>query len=172
MTRQERAYVVCLELLKQRDYTIIKEDKENKKIIALKPNGNQMCVFFNSTPKFDTKSMKETIVLMNELGIKHSLVIFMDGVTPATKNTLSQTEDVYIELFHEDDLQYNITRHRLQPIFERLPSDEAEEFKTKYDTKFGTLRLEKPISRFYDYSRGDVIRIIRHDGYINYRIVR
>jgi len=38
--------------------------------------------------------------------------------------------------------------------------------------KYGTLRLDRPIARFYDYKRGDVIRIKRSDGYINYRIVK
>jgi DNA-directed RNA polymerase subunit H (RpoH/RPB5) len=93
-------------------------------------------------------------------------------VTPATKSTLAQTDEMYLELFDLQDLQYNITKHRLQPVFERLPEQEAESFKKTHGTKFGTLRHEKPIARFYDYHKGDVIRVIRSDGYINYRIVR
>ena len=172
MTARNQAFTVCLELLDQRGYNILEEDRENLRIIADKPDGESMCVLFNSTPKFDTKSMKETISLMNELGLRHSLVIYTDGVTPATRNTLTQIEEMYIELFNEEDLQYNITKHRLQPVFCRLPSTEAEAFKTEYGAKFGTLRHDKSISRFYDYSKGDVIRITRQDGYINYRFVR
>ena len=77
-----------------------------------------------------------------------------------------------VELFALEDLQYNITKHRLQPKFECLSDKDADDFKKKYGVKFGTLRLDRPIACFYDYKRGDVIRIIRSDGYISYRIVR
>jgi DNA-directed RNA polymerase subunit H (RpoH/RPB5) len=77
-----------------------------------------------------------------------------------------------IELFAEEDLQFNITKHRLQPKFEKLKDSEAVDFKKNFGIKFGILRLDRPIARFYNYQKGDVIRITRNDGYINYRIVK
>lgn len=165
---KEKAKEICLEMLLQRGYTIL----EVENIIAVKPNGKQVLVFFNEASSFDTKSMKEIFSIMSERNVDHSIVIYKDKVTPATKSTLEQTEDMKIELFAEEDLQINITKHRLQPIFEKLKDEEAVEFKKKYGLKFGVLRLDRPIARFYDYMRGDVIRITRPDGYINYRIVK
>jgi DNA-directed RNA polymerase subunit H (RpoH/RPB5) len=165
---KERARATCLEMLIQRGYTIV--DFEN--MTALKPDGNQVIVFFNESPSFDTKSMKEIFSVMMETCVKHSIVVYKDKVTPATKSTLEQSEDMKIELFAEEDLQFNITKHRLQPIFEKLKDDEAVDFKKNFGIKFGTLRIDRPIARFYDYTRGDVIRIRRSDGYINYRIVK
>lgn len=169
---QERAYQTCLEMLKQREYEIIDQDEDAMRVTALKPDGTQMCVFFNTAPKFDTKSMKEIISMMHEMEIDHALVVYTDSITPPTKSTLAQSTEMRIELFAEEDLQYNITKHCLQPIFERLPEAEAEEFKKKFGVKFGTLRIDRPIARFYDYQRGDVIRIKRQGGYITYRIVK
>ena len=157
-----------LEMLEQRGYTIV--DTEN--IMALKPDGSQVIVFFNESTSFDTKSMKEILSVMNEAGVVHSIVIYKDKVTPATKSTLEQCEDMKIELFAEEDLQINITKHRLQPLFEKLKDDEIAEFKKSFGLKFGILRIDRPIARFYNYSKGDVIRIVRSDGYINYRIVK
>ena len=165
---KERARTTCLEMIIQRGYTIV--DLEN--MTALKPDGNQVIIFFNECPSFDTKSMKEIFSFMTDTNIKHSIVIYKDKVTPATKSTLDQLDDMKIELFAEEDLQFNITKHRLQPNFEKLKDDEALEFKKKFGIKFGTLRIDRPIARFYDYTRGDVIRITRSDGYINYRIVK
>lgn len=165
---KERAKEICLEMLSQRKYKIV--DTEN--IIALKPNGKQVIVFFNEASSFDTKSMKEIFSIMSERGVDHSIVVYRDKVTPATKSTLEQTEDMKIELFAEEDLQINITKHRLQPIFEKLEDEDANKFKKIHGLKFGVLRVDKPIARFYDYVRGDVIRITRSDGYINYRIVK
>ena len=169
---QERAFDICLEMLQQRNYEMIEIDKDSLRIIAVKPDGQQMCVVFNSSPKFDTKSMKEIISIMNELEVIHSLVIYRDSITPATKSTLTQTTDIIIELFAEEDLQYNITKHYLQPKFECLSEEESEKFKKKYGSKFGVLRFDRPIARFYNYQKGDVIRIIRKNGYISYRIVK
>jgi DNA-directed RNA polymerase subunit H (RpoH/RPB5) len=165
---KERASETCFEMLYQRGYTII----DSKNITALKPDGSRIIVFFNESPSFDTKSMKEIFSVMTENGIKHSIVIYKDKVTPATKSTLEQSEDMKIELFAEEDLQFNITKHRLQPKFEKLKDSEAHEFKKIFGIKFGILRLDRPIARFYDYQKGDVIRITRNDGYINYRIVK
>jgi DNA-directed RNA polymerase subunit H (RpoH/RPB5) len=116
--------------------------------------------------------MKETVSMMNDMNILHAIVVYKEEVTPFTKATLTRSEERHFELFAVEDLQYNITKHCLQPKFERLEENEAIEFKQKYGTRFGTLRLDRPISRFYDYNRGDVIRIIRKDGYISYRIVK
>jgi DNA-directed RNA polymerase subunit H (RpoH/RPB5) len=169
---QEKAYDICLEILEQREYNIIDKDKDELRIIALKSDGNQIIVLFNAAPKFDIKSLKETITMMNEIDVRHAIVVHREGVTSQTRSTLDQSKELYIELFLEEDLQYNITKHRLQPKFEKLDDSSAEDFKKKYGMKFGTLRLDKPISRFYDYQRGDVIRITRNDGYINFRIVK
>lgn len=168
---RERAYEICLEMIIQREYSIIDKDSENMTITALKPNGEQMLVLFNSVPTFGASSLKETINSMYDMSIKHCLVVYDEKVTSNAKNTIVQLQDIYIELFSIEELQYNITKHRLQPKFEKLNENEAKEFKEKYGTKFGTLRIDKPISRFYDYQRGDVICITR--GYnVSYRIVR
>ena len=164
----EKAKITLLEMLKQRGCTIIDIDS----FIAMKPDGKQLIVFFNEASSFDTKNMKEIITVMNETYIMHSIVVYKHKVTPSVKGNLSQLDDMKIELFAVEDLQYNITKHRLQPIFEKLDDEEAIQFKKKYGTQFGILRYDRPISRFYDYKKNDVIRIIRKDGYITYRIVK
>jgi DNA-directed RNA polymerase subunit H (RpoH/RPB5) len=167
---RETVHATCLEMLKQREYSII--DDEDTYITALKPDGTQMAVFFHEGQKFDTKGMKETLFLMNQMVVKHALIIYKDDVTPAVRQTLLRSVEMKFELFAKEDLKINITKHRYQPIFQRLEEKEAIVFKKEFGTKFGTLRVDKPISRFYDYQRGDVIRILRKDGYINYRIVK
>lgn len=166
------AFEICIEMLEQRGYDVVLKDKEDLSIQAIKPDGDKMMVIFNSLPKFDSKSMKEVISIMSECGVNHSLVIYEDDITAATKNSLSQTNEMRVELFSEEDLQYNITKHRLQPKFERLSNEKGEEIKKEYGSKFGTLRIDKPISQFYDYEKGDVIKITRSGGYVTYRIVR
>ena len=169
---QQRAFDICLEMLEQRNYELIAADKENLNISAIKPNNEPISVYFNNAPKFDTKSMKEIIFLMEEEGIDHAIVIYKDNITAATANVLSQTIDLRIELFAEENLQINITKHRLQPIYTKLSEEDTIEFKNNFGTKFPTLRHYKPISRFYDFSKGDIIEIKRQDNTYAYRVVR
>ena len=171
-TKKNNAFNTCLEILNQRNCNIVNDDINKLRIIAIKPNGNKIGVIFNNSSKFDTKSVKDTMIIMSEMKIKHSIVVYEDSITSAVKNSLNQLTDIKIELFSEEDLQYNITKHRLQPLFEKVPLKESEIFKKKYGTKFGTLKYDKPISRFYDYEKGDLIRITRKNNYITYRIVR
>ena len=167
----DKAYATCLEMLKQREYKITDTDEEHR-IISLKPNGESMVVYFTQLPKFNVKSMAEYISLMNEIGISHGLIVYKDSVTAMTKKAIEQSSEMRLELFAENDLQYNITKHRLQPTFERLKYTDAEKFKNKHGLKYPTLRKDDPIALFYDFSKGDVIKITRNTGHVMYRMVR
>lgn len=165
------AYKICKEMLEQRGYDIIKDDDKNYYMEGIREN-KKICVIFNKSIKIDTKSIKEIINDMNNLCINHCIVIYQNLVTPATRNILSQLNNIKIELWATEDLQYNITKHVLQPVFFRLSKDEQLEFKQKYGIKIPILKHDKPISRFFDYDKGDIIKIIRKNGYVTYRIVR
>ncbi len=167
----EKAYKVCLEMFQQRGYEITDSDDANR-IIALKPDGESIVCYFVNVPKFNVKSMGEYVSLMNELRLAHGIIVYKNTVTAMTKKTIEQSSKVRLELFAENDLQFNITKHRLQPEFEKLPFEEAEEFKEKYGYKFPTLRRDDVISQFYDYQKGDIIKVIRKTGHITYRIVK
>jgi DNA-directed RNA polymerase I, II, and III subunit RPABC1 len=166
----ERARATCLEILSQRDYTI--SDQDDDRIIAIKPDGNEMVVFFSDVPKFNVKNIQSYITSMDEMSIFHTIIVYKDGVTAFTRKAIEQSLEMTFELFSVDDLQYNITKHRLQPRFERLSEEEATKFKETYGVQFGTMKRDDPISNFYAYQRGDVIKVTRANGYVNYRIVK
>lgn len=166
-----KAMRFCIEMLEQRDYTSL--DIQEDRIIATKPDNRQMIVFLSTVPKFNVKSMSEYISITNEIGIKHLLIIYKDGVTASTRKAIEQLQDdIYIELFAEENLQLNITKHRLQPIFQTLSAQDNKEFKLKYGLKFPIMKKDDPIACFYDYKKGDIIRVIRKNGIIDYRIVK
>ena len=165
-----RARTICLEMLNQRNYDII--DNEDDKIVALKPDGHQMIVFFSDSPKFNVKNIQVYINSMNELEIYHAIIVYKEGVTSFTKKAIEQSMEMKFELFAEDDLQYNITKHRLQPSFTKLGEEETTEFKKLHGLNFSIMRKEDPIAKFYNYQKGDIIKVTRKNGYITYRIVK
>ena len=167
----EKITETCIEMLQQRGYEITHSDTE--KIIGVRiDDGSQICVFMINTPKFNVSLVEEYIVLMNELGINHSIIVYKNTITPFAKKVLTSCDSMTIELFLEDELQYNITKHRLVPLHEKLQDTEADEFKKKYGTKYPIILKTDPIARFYGYNRGDIIKITRKDNYVTYRIVK
>jgi DNA-directed RNA polymerase subunit H (RpoH/RPB5) len=166
----EKSYIISLEMLEQRGYKVI--EKEEDRIIALKQDQSKVVVFFSDSVKFNVKNIQMYITIMDELNIFHSIIVYKEGVTAFTKKAIEQSLEMTFELFAEEDLQYNITKHRLQPKFELLSQKDGEKFKKEFGVKFKVLRKDDPISKFYYYEKGDVIRIIHKNGYIDYRIVK
>jgi DNA-directed RNA polymerase I, II, and III subunit RPABC1 len=169
--KMEKVRQTCIEIFQQRGYTDI-DTKEETLIKAVKPNKELICAFLLNTPKFNNEKAQSYIGMMNSMDIKHSLIIYKDLVTSSAKKIEQNLKSMRLELFSEDELQYNITKHILQPIFERLSDTDAIEFKKQYGSKFPTILRSDPIARFYGYQRGDVIKVIRKNGYITYRIVK
>ena len=109
---------------------------------------------------------------MNDLQIFHAIIVYKDGVTSFTKKAIEQSMEMKFELFAQEDLQYNITKHRFQPKFEKLDLEEAIDLKKKYGINFPIIRKDDPIAKFYNYQKGDIIKILRNSNYTSYRIVK
>jgi len=162
------AYEICIEMLCQREYTIV--DKEELKITARKLDGSTMCVFFIDS-QFNADRCKEYVTLMHALNITHSIIINNGSITSSAKKTIECAHDIDIELFSIEELQTNITQHDLQPNFTRLTPSENTHFKRKYGIKIPTIVQTDPIAKFFHYKKGDIIRVERTNN-IMYRIVK
>lgn len=171
--KMDIAIKTVTEMITQREYNI--KDTDEEKIIGVNAAGEKIVFFKTSVGKFNIDLVKEYISILSKMGMNHCIVIYTDCVTPLTKKLVENSVDIKIELFTCEELQYNITKHRLVPRHTRLPPNEAKLFKKKYGLKFRAILLTDPITRFYNYQRGDVIKITRDaDGgeYVTYRIVK
>ena len=169
----QKAYEICIEMILQRNYEII--DKDDERILAKKPDGNLMCIFLTNSSKFNVDSIQEYILMMRKMNLWHSIIVYKDNVTPVAKKIISDTKDFKIELFQEEELQYNITKHYLVPnhsIYGKKDSNESIEFKKKYSDNFPVILKSDPVARFYAYEKGDIIKITRSNGYVTFRIVK
>ena len=165
----ENAKTICIEMLQQRGYKLCNDAKVIK---AEKSGGDFMVVYFHDAPKLNIKDMSKYMTMMNDEGVNHSIIVFMDSVTSMTSKSIDQSIDMKMELFSMEELQINITKHRLQPSrFDRLGKAESLEFRKKYGSKFPIMKFTDPIARFYDYEKGDNIEITQRNGLVNFRIV-
>jgi DNA-directed RNA polymerase subunit H (RpoH/RPB5) len=168
----ETALNICKEMLIQRGYVLTKEEKMLLEGQNKNDSTDKIIVFAGSNLKFNVKNIQNYINTMHERKIMHSIIIYVEGVTSFTKKAIKQSSDMEFEIFAQDDLQYNITKHKLQSKFRKLTQDETEEFKKKFGIKIPVLKLDDPISRFYNYKKGDIIEVTRKNGAICHRMIK
>ena len=175
--REEVVRSVCKELLDQRGFAVAEED--NDKIVAT--NGKKTIgIFFSYMPKFNTERAHEYITMMDDLDIHHGIIVYKDGITSSAKKVIENLPSqslgfevhLKVELFNENELTFNITKHHLQPKFESLGKDESKAFKKQFGVKFPSILTTDPVVRFYGWKSGSVIKITRKTGYVAYRIVK
>jgi DNA-directed RNA polymerase I, II, and III subunit RPABC1 len=162
------------EMINQREYKITEDDDD--KLIGTNEKGEQVVVFKQPVIKFNVDRIKEYINILHKMNMNHCIVIYTDSVTSMTKKLVLNSVDIKIELFTQDELQYNVTKHRLVPEHIRLSTDESKLFIEKFGLKHPVILITDPIARFFAYNRSDVIKIIRSTGgggrFVTYRIVK
>jgi DNA-directed RNA polymerase I, II, and III subunit RPABC1 len=168
-----KAYEICSEMIDQRGYKII--DKDDERILANKPDGTQMCIFLSNYSKFNVDSIQEYLSMMKKMEISHCIIVYRDNITPVAQKIVDDIFDMQIELFNEDELQYNITKHYLVPKHELMykkGTPDCIKFKKKYTDKFPILQKSDPVCRFYNYDKGDIIKVTRRNDYVSFRVVK
>jgi DNA-directed RNA polymerase I, II, and III subunit RPABC1 len=158
----------CIEMLEQRGYTIT----QNGDIITGKCVVDSIVIFYNEIGKLNVERVLEFISQMKDLDITHSIIIYKENVTPVAKKVIEELQDIYLELFEENTLRYNITKHRLVPKHTALSKAESMIFKKRYGVKIPVLLSVDPIAKFYFFKKGDIIKIERQDDFVSYRIVK
>ena len=165
--------ITIMDMIKQRGYNIVKNDDE--KITWINNNEENIVVFKTIINKFNVDNIKQTVFILNNIKINHCIVIYLDSITSMAKKLIESSVDIKFELFTCEELQYNITKHRLVPKHIKLNEEECKEFKSKHGVNFSILLTSDPVSRFFNFQRGDIIKIIRTDNdtsYITHRIVK
>ena len=166
----QSVHQTCIEMLNQRGYSVVSDDTNG--IVASTKLGKKIIVLFNGSAKFNIDRVHEYISIMQEMSINHTIVIYQNSITPVAKKVIEELQDVKIETFEEKTMRFNITKHRLVPKHTCLPKSKSDAFKKTYGVKIPVLLKSDPIARFYNFQRGDIIQIERHDGFVSFRIVK
>ena len=99
------------------------------------------------------------------------IIIVYDQITGTARKLFNFVNDRNIELFTYDELNYNITKHHLVPKHTKLSPEERSSFVSTYGENIPIIKKTDPISRYWCFKTGDIIKIDRNDGTISYRIV-
>lgn len=161
------------EMMSERKYYLYSKNNENKELVYskdLKNSIDSIIIFFPQEKKVNIDIVKEKIYRMKNNNIKKCIIVYKETITSSAKKTLELLSSD-IELFIEEELKYNITKHYLVPKHILLPDSEKRKLKEKFGKKMPVLLKSDPVSRFYNYKKGDIIKIIRDNDIVCYRVV-
>ena len=136
-------------------------------LTAKNPDTNEVVrATVNSYGKMTVRTMiKEIIPHVKNIGVKHIIIVCEDVRVPLRKAV--EESGVKVEMFSSMDLIFDITKHVLQPKFEKLYDVNKSEFEN-----YGSMLTTDPIVRWHDWTVGDVIKITRKNGGTYYKVVR
>ncbi len=152
-------------MLKKRGYINLKE--ENNTIIGNRDHDNQkIIVFFTQEDKIGIKLFQIYNEKMINLGINKGILIIKGYVTSNVKDEISilatAKVPIYIEVFSENKLIFDITEHYLVPKHEKISNKEKEELLNRYnikETQLPKICYTDPVVRYYDFQKMDILKI-------------
>ena len=123
--------------------------------------------------KYNQRFRFNTIVpkIINNIYKKfHIILVVKQKLTSFAKKALLKNDDIYIEIFLENELYFNVTKRNIVPKHILLSEKEQEEFIKCKGKKIPKILETDPICRYYNANRGDIFKILR-DNDLTYRIV-
>lgn len=155
--------------------TLLRQKKDDDK--------DQIYVFFPEEIKnkpLGVKPLTERAQRMERDGVRHAIIVLETGLTPFAKKTVAELnsgDQARMEIFIENELIVNITKHILVPKHEVLSAAEKKSLLRRYKLKESQLpRIQRtdPIARYYGLTHGNVVKITRPSEtagrYVTYRL--
>jgi DNA-directed RNA polymerase I, II, and III subunit RPABC1 len=128
--------------------------------------------FFILDVKMKKADIEHIYKLMQTKNIDKLILIVKEKLTPKVGTILKTFNS---QLFYDRDLVTNPIDHVLQPKFEILSKEQIETLLAYYKTDinhFPGIFIDKPVCKWFDLQKGDMIKIIRKNNDISYRAVR
>lgn len=161
-------------MFEKRNYTNIREEKniligeieeneieENEKEIVI--------AVLEGIEKLKKDNINSYINIASEFKSNH-IILYYYNIVPTVFEICKTKKDLKVELFEISNLQFDITEYFFQPKFEKLNKENFKQYNLNKDTLSIILETD-PISRFYNYKKGDLIKITRRDGSITIKII-
>lgn len=150
-----------MEMLHDRGYDV---GDDFDPIIGYKGN-ESIKVYFIDLSKIGIKNINEVIDDMEANHLDKSIIVSSGVLSSFGKQLL--TENKNIQLFHEDELSFNITQHELVPEHKIVSKDETKEIMKKYNItakQFPRILQTDPVCRYHGGCPGDLFKILRESN--------
>ncbi|KAK5168937.1 DNA-directed RNA polymerases II 24 kDa polypeptide (RNA polymerase II subunit 5) [Saxophila tyrrhenica] len=135
-------------------------------------------VEFNPNTSVGIKDLKQFAQLLQEKNYYTGIFITQAAPTSSALKIIPSLLPIQMEIFKEEDLLVNISRHELVPKHLLLSPEEKKGLLERYrlkETQLPRIRVDDPMARYLGLRRGQVVKIIRKSEtagrYASYRWV-
>ena len=177
-----KAWAVSLELIQDRGYIIddnykkltlddiqylLKENKLN--IMGVNKKGDNIYLEFVNGSKIKLSFLVDKIKKIKDVNQNTTIIFIIRVKKSASIKKLETKENYNIQIFESKYLQINPTKHTLVPTHIKQTEEEIESLQKKYNIMFNSqlpiLLQNDPIARYYNFKKGDVIKITNKYDY-------
>lgn len=142
------------------------------------PDCGPIWVEFLSDPSIGVKQAKAFVHRVKDGNYHTGIMVCINAPTAASLKSFAAVEkECTVEIFLEENLLVNITKHELVPKHVLLSKPEKKALLQRYRLKESQLpRIQKddPVARYFGLKKGNVVKIIRRSEtsgrYASYRL--
>lgn len=156
-----------IDMLKYRGYEYVKQEED---VIFMKHHNDIKLVFITNNI-LNMVNMKDFMSITNRLGVSHIIIIYKQKITPSTKKIITHSE-FEVELFEEDEISFDITKHKYYYPHIKVDDNTKNELLKKYGNSLPIITRTDPVVKFFNFKKGDILKILRKDNNIFYRVVK
>lgn len=134
-------------------------------------------VHFSSEESIGIKNLTDITDLVLQMRMGRCIIIYPDKITPSARKHVEKKRNMKVEVFCEEDLLVNITKHRLMPPHKVLEDSEKALFLKNSnitEEQLPIIKITDRVARYYGMQRGDLVRIKRKSDtaghYYTYRL--
>ncbi|KAK2366733.1 DNA-directed RNA polymerases II and IV subunit 5A [Trifolium repens] len=184
VTSLYRVHRTVLEMLRDRNYLVpdsdvnmsiqefkakFGEDMRRGDLDMMKTNkddpSDKINVFFSDSTKLGVKAVTTFRDRMLKDNVHRGILVLQNQVSSQGRRELMNFyTKVRIEIFMEDELLVNITKHELVPKHQVLTDAEKKDLLKTYtcqQTQLPKMLITDPVAKYYGLERGQVVRITR-----------
>lgn len=127
-------------------------------------------VEFNGDESFGMKNLREFITHLSQGSYYSGIMIVVKPLSGMAMRGLRGAASLGdgppggVEVFLEQDLKINITKHELVPTHLLLSTEEKQQLLKRYrlkETQLPRIQVTDPVAKYYGLRRGQVVKIIR-----------
>lgn len=168
----QRVLITVCDMLKDRGYMVTNECRtfghiynkmqDAQPVVTGVSAAGDVVVFFHNEERVGVKQLRSWYESMSD---KTIIIISLDGPTAFTKR---EAENMYnnVQFFQFRNLCVNIVRHKLVPKHERMTKEQVQQlpYNVASENQWPKLYKTDPVAQYYNFKKGDLIRITRTIG--------
>lgn len=158
---------IIINNLKHRGYEFLKSDDN---IIFMK-NKDEIVLVFVNNDILNMMNIKDYMTITNSLNVSHIIIVYKKKITPSTKKIINHNS-IKTELFEENEISFDITKHKYYYPHIKVDDNTKKLLLKKYGNNLPIILKTDKVVKFLDFNKGDIIKILRKDNNIYYRIVK